>query len=229
MPPTMRAAARGMSSKPAATSAPRIAAPYVLRASASSTGRTSSSCRGRSSVTWPSISSIFLTVKRIDGPLGTLPVRSERCPSGLRSATGNRVRAERRVAGSNPALSAYASRAGSAGSLASTRVGEWRPRISPGHGPGEGPCDLPLVIAEAESAMGPRLLHPGDAYAERDRARLQRWLQWGLGYYTPETRCRPRRAAANERASMWPGLLHPGDVIGAMLLAVLVVLQWGRG
>src|SRR5438874_2893300 len=30
----------------------------------------------------------------------------ERCPSGLRSATGNRVRAERCVAGSNPALSA---------------------------------------------------------------------------------------------------------------------------
>ncbi len=30
----------------------------------------------------------------------------ERCPSGLRSATGNRVRAERSVAGSNPALSA---------------------------------------------------------------------------------------------------------------------------
>ena len=29
----------------------------------------------------------------------------ERCPSGLRSATGNRVRAERCVAGSNPALS----------------------------------------------------------------------------------------------------------------------------
>src|SRR3989442_8578496 len=35
------------------------------------------------------------------------PLRStERCPSGLRSATGNRVRAERCVAGSNPALSA---------------------------------------------------------------------------------------------------------------------------
>ena len=31
--------------------------------------------------------------------------RLERCPSGLRSATGNRVRAERCVAGSNPALS----------------------------------------------------------------------------------------------------------------------------
>src|SRR5207248_6756060 len=29
----------------------------------------------------------------------------ERCPSGLRSATGNRVRAERSVAGSNPVLS----------------------------------------------------------------------------------------------------------------------------
>jgi hypothetical protein len=33
---------------------------------------------------------------------------TERCPSGLRSATGNRVRAERCVAGSNPALSALA-------------------------------------------------------------------------------------------------------------------------
>ena len=38
------------------------------------------------------------------------PLRStERCPSGLRSATGNRVRAERCVAGSNPALSALLS------------------------------------------------------------------------------------------------------------------------
>src|SRR6476661_6364222 len=35
------------------------------------------------------------------------PRSTERCPSGLRSATGNRVRAERCVAGSNPALSAY--------------------------------------------------------------------------------------------------------------------------
>src|SRR5205085_4963859 len=34
----------------------------------------------------------------------------ERCPSGLRSATGNRVRAERCVAGSNPALSAEKAR-----------------------------------------------------------------------------------------------------------------------
>src|SRR5436190_4868862 len=35
------------------------------------------------------------------------PLRiTERCPSGLRSATGTRVRAERCVAGSNPALSA---------------------------------------------------------------------------------------------------------------------------
>src|SRR3954454_7391601 len=39
---------------------------------------------------------------------------SERCPSGLRSATGNRVRAARCVAGSNPALSA-AARPGSSG------------------------------------------------------------------------------------------------------------------
>ncbi len=37
-------------------------------------------------------------------------VCSERCPSGLRSATGNRVRAERCVAGSNPALSAWKAR-----------------------------------------------------------------------------------------------------------------------
>src|SRR5204863_7511851 len=37
---------------------------------------------------------------------GVICSRSERCPSGLRSATGNRVRAERSVAGSNPALSA---------------------------------------------------------------------------------------------------------------------------
>ena len=36
----------------------------------------------------------------------TMPGRTERCPSGLRSATGNRVRVARRVAGSNPALSA---------------------------------------------------------------------------------------------------------------------------
>ena len=34
--------------------------------------------------------------------------RPERCPSGRRSATGNRVRVERRVAGSNPALSVIA-------------------------------------------------------------------------------------------------------------------------
>jgi hypothetical protein len=32
-------------------------------------------------------------------------IRRERCPSGLRSTTGNRVSAERRIAGSNPALS----------------------------------------------------------------------------------------------------------------------------
>src|SRR6476661_2393542 len=37
------------------------------------------------------------------------PRSTERCPSGLRSATGNRVRAERCVAGSNPALSALLS------------------------------------------------------------------------------------------------------------------------
>src|ERR671936_1416458 len=35
---------------------------------------------------------------------------TERCPSGLRSATGNRVRAERCVAGSNPALTAERAR-----------------------------------------------------------------------------------------------------------------------
>ena len=43
--------------------------------------------------------------RNLSKPLG-FP-RPERCPSGLRSATGNRVRAERCVAGSNPALSAY--------------------------------------------------------------------------------------------------------------------------
>src|SRR5436853_2267687 len=51
------------------------------------------------------------------GLLGRGPIRwgaSERCPSGLRSATGNRVRAARCVAGSNPALSADA-RPGSSG------------------------------------------------------------------------------------------------------------------
>src|SRR5215207_2575743 len=45
-------------------------------------------------------------------PSAALPLpcsTSERCPSGLRSATGNRVRAERSVAGSNPALSAVSS------------------------------------------------------------------------------------------------------------------------
>ena len=31
--------------------------------------------------------------------------KMERCPSGQRSTTGNRVSAERRIAGSNPALS----------------------------------------------------------------------------------------------------------------------------
>src|SRR6266536_492075 len=39
-------------------------------------------------------------------PARVLSLGPERCPSGLRSATGNRVRAERSVAGSNPALSA---------------------------------------------------------------------------------------------------------------------------
>jgi hypothetical protein len=39
-------------------------------------------------------------------PAVRCPLPRERCPSGLRSATGNRVRAERCVAGSNPALSA---------------------------------------------------------------------------------------------------------------------------
>src|SRR5919199_5589764 len=39
-------------------------------------------------------------------PSAEPPRREERCPSGLRSATGNRVRGESSVAGSNPALSA---------------------------------------------------------------------------------------------------------------------------
>jgi hypothetical protein len=42
---------------------------------------------------------------RASGLKATLRLRLERCPSGRRSATGNRVRAERCVAGSNPALS----------------------------------------------------------------------------------------------------------------------------
>ena len=41
--------------------------------------------------------------------------RPERCPSGRRSATGNRVSVERRFAGSNPALSAGRADGGSAG------------------------------------------------------------------------------------------------------------------
>src|SRR6476620_4181351 len=45
---------------------------------------------------------------RVRIPPSPLP-STERCTSGLRSATGNRVRAERCVAGSNPALSALLS------------------------------------------------------------------------------------------------------------------------
>ena len=40
-------------------------------------------------------------------PVALESPRPERCPSGLRSATGNRVSAERWIAGSNPALSAF--------------------------------------------------------------------------------------------------------------------------
>ena len=47
----------------------------------------------------------------------------ERCPSGLRSATGNRVRAERCVAGSNPALSVW--RGGTHGSPAGPLLRRW--------------------------------------------------------------------------------------------------------
>lgn len=36
-----------------------------------------------------------------------VPSQLERCPSGLRSTTGNRVSAERWNAGSNPALSVF--------------------------------------------------------------------------------------------------------------------------
>ena len=47
--------------------------------------------------------------------------RPERCPSGRRSATGNRVRVERRVAGSNPALSVGCARSGFAESRSRSR------------------------------------------------------------------------------------------------------------
>jgi hypothetical protein len=46
----------------------------------------------------------------LEDRFGLLVLSRERCPSGLRSATGNRVRAERCVAGSNPALSATKAR-----------------------------------------------------------------------------------------------------------------------
>src|SRR5262249_55337372 len=54
------------------------------------------------------------------------PHSTERCPSGLRSATGNRVRAERCVAGSNPALSAQLSQftlRGEESTPAATKIG----------------------------------------------------------------------------------------------------------
>ena len=65
----------------------------------------------------------------------TLGVAPERCPSGLRSATGNRVRAERCVAGSNPALSAPALRAGRT-LTGETMFPPWAllPRVRPGEG-----------------------------------------------------------------------------------------------
>ena len=49
------------------------------------------------------VSSVDPGLDALDASLGCRLL--ERCPSGLRSATGNRVRAERCVAGSNPALS----------------------------------------------------------------------------------------------------------------------------
>src|SRR5438093_5104736 len=64
------------------------------------------------------------------------PLRStERCPSGLRSATGNRVRAERCVAGSNPALSALVS----------------GNRTSGSHGPTGGPSGHCLGVRPKDS------------------------------------------------------------------------------
>ena len=59
--------------------------------------------------------------------------RPERCPSGRRSATGNRVSVERRFAGSNPALSASCARSESAGAdsdRAKTPEGSLRSRLS---------------------------------------------------------------------------------------------------
>ena len=50
---------------------------------------------------------------------GPLRSRAERCPSGRRSATGNRVSGISRFEGSNPFLSAE--RAGTAGNLVATR------------------------------------------------------------------------------------------------------------
>ena len=65
--------------------------------------------------------------------------RSERCPSGLRSATGNRVRVERCVEGSNPSLSAHVGPPGAGprswwGSISRARARR-RPRAS-ARGPG---------------------------------------------------------------------------------------------
>src|SRR6058998_161071 len=81
------------------------------------------------------------------------PLRStERCPSGLRSATGNRVRAERCVAGSNPALSA--------------RLPLARPWPEAGEGDlvADGLLDL-----DARGRRHPVTeLHPGHAVALRD-------------------------------------------------------------
>ena len=55
---------------------------------------------------------------RIEPLVLSLP---ERCPSGRRSATGNRVGAERCLEGSNPFLSAQAERPGSSGPRAFSR------------------------------------------------------------------------------------------------------------
>src|SRR5258707_13699219 len=68
-------------------------------------------CSGCGGVAERSNAAVSKTVSgfRVRRGFKSLPLRftaTERCPSGLRSATGNRVGAERCLAGSNPALSA---------------------------------------------------------------------------------------------------------------------------
>src|SRR5215216_793250 len=80
--------------------------------------------------------------------------RTERCPSGLRSATGNRVRAERCVAGSNPALSAS----------------NWLQSCSGPEHDDERVVGEPLACAECRDDG----LRPARAAAERSNAHLSK-------------------------------------------------------